>query len=169
MLDESSQDIINLNQYYESELDDYTKGSVSYPLQNLEEGRHRIDIKAWDVFNNSSEAFTEFIVAKSADLALNNVLNYPNPFTTSTNFQFEHNKAGSTLKIKIQIFTISGKLIKTIDDIRFANGYRVNDLHWDGLDEYGDLIGKGVYVYRVYVEDESSNHAEKYEKLVILR
>ena len=169
MLDESSQDLINLNQYYESELDDYTKGTVSYPLQNLEEGRHRVDIKAWDVFNNSSEAFTEFIVAKSADLALNNVLNYPNPFTTSTNFQFEHNKAGSTLKIKIQIFTISGKLVKTIDDIRFANGYRINDIYWDGLDEYGDLIGKGVYVYRVFVQDEGSNHAEKYEKLVILR
>ena len=121
------------------------------------------------VFNNSNEAFTEFIVAKNAQLALSNILNYPNPFVNNTFFQFEHNKAGSLLDVKIQIFTISGRLIKSIDQAIATTGFRVNDISWDGLDDYGDPIGRGVYIYRLYVQDESLSHAEAYEKLVILR
>ena len=169
MLDENTQEVINLNQYYEAELDNYQKGVVQYPLQNISNGRHKIKIKAWDVFNNSSEAYTEFIVAEDAGIALNNIFNYPNPFINSTHFQFEHNKAGSNLKIKIQIYTISGRVIKTIDELRYADGFRVDDIHWDGLDDYGNLIGRGVYIYRLYVQDDALNHAEEYEKLVILK
>jgi hypothetical protein len=65
-----------------------------YPLSSLAEGHHAIAVKAWDVFNNSSEGYTEFVVSTSAQMALAHVFNYPNPFTTNTEFMFEHNMAG---------------------------------------------------------------------------
>jgi len=164
---ETSKTII-LNDYYESDIDSYKSGKVKYPFFNLEEGRYSLKFKAWDVYNNPGDAYTEFVVAKSAKLALNHVFNYPNPFTTSTQFMFEHNQPGTRLDIQIQIFTISGKLVKTIETFSNNDGFRIDGITWDGRDEYGDKIGKGVYIYKVKVKSQEGAIAEKFEKLVIL-
>ncbi len=168
VLDENTADAIILNDYYESETDSYQKGVIRYPFKNMKEGKHTLRMKAWDVYNNSGESFTEFIVANSSELALRNVLNYPNPFTTNTAFHFDHNAAGQALQIRIQIFTISGKLVKTIDADYVSDGFHAGPFYWNGLDEYGDKIGKGVYVYKVSVVSVSGAKAQEYEKLVIL-
>lgn len=165
-----------LNDFYESTKDDYTRGSVLYPLKDLEPGIHTVTVKAWDVFNNPGEGSTEFVVAESADMALAHVLNYPNPFTTSTNFQFEHNLTGQSLEVQVQIYTVSGKLVKTISHDISAEGnegYRVDDIHWDGLDDYGDRIGKGVYIYKILVQadgaTDNAKQSSEFQKLVILK
>lgn len=169
-LDENQQSETKLNDYYEAELDNYQAGTVSYPLRDIATGRHSIRVSAWDVYDNPGEGYTEFVVAESADLALDHVLNYPNPFTTSTSFWFEHNRPGDILDVKVEIFTVSGKLVKTILQQVVTDGYRVSDIAWDGLDNYGDQIGKGVYVYKLSVKAESDrSKASEFQKLVILR
>ncbi len=161
---------LELNEYYEADLDSYQSGKVNYPLYELPAGRHTVRVEAWDVYNNSGEGYTEFVVAESADLALEHVLNYPNPFTTNTEFWFEHNRPGDILDIKIEIFSVSGRLIKTILTQTSTNGYRVSGINWDGLDNFGDPIGRGVYVYKVSVRALSDNsRVSAFEKLVILR
>jgi flagellar hook assembly protein FlgD len=122
----------------------------------------------WDVQNNSSTTTTDFIVSKNADLALNMVLNYPNPFTTRTSFFFEHNRNCEDLHVTIQIFTISGKIAKTIRTTINCEGFRNDGIVWDGRDDYGDKLGKGVYLYKIAVTDKDQKKAEKIEKLVIL-
>lgn len=170
VLDDDYANPIILNDYYESTLDDYQNGKVTYPLSNIADGKHNLRLKIWDVNNNSSEAYTEFIVANEADLALNYVLNYPNPFTTSTNFFFEHNQPNQDLEVLIKIYTISGKLIKSIPTQINSNGnLKSNPIHWDGLDDFGDRIGRGVYIYQVSVSSPDGKSAEKIEKLVILQ
>jgi hypothetical protein len=165
-----------LNDFYESTKDSFTHGTVVYPLKDLEPGIHTIKVKAWDTYNNPGEGSTEFLVAESADMALAHVLNYPNPFTTNTNFQFEHNSPYQALEVQVQIYTVSGKLVKTINhDISAeANtGYRIDNINWDGLDDYGDRIGKGVYVYKIFVQTENTTDKTKqsseFQKLVILK
>ncbi len=169
MLDQNTQNTYILNEYYSAALDDYTTGEIRYPLSKIPEGRRNIKVKAWDVYNNSSEGYTEFIVSKSAGLALGHVLNYPNPFTTSTSFQFEHNKPGQPLFVQVKIFTVSGKLVKTIQQDILSDSYRVDNIKWDGLDDFGDRIGRGVYVYKVQVRAEDGASAHQFEKLVILK
>jgi hypothetical protein len=169
VLDQNTQSTYVLNEYYSAALDDYTKGEIRYPLSKIPEGRRNIKVKAWDVYNNSSEGYTEFIVSKSAELALGHVLNYPNPFTTSTSFQFEHNKPGQPLFVQVKIFTVSGKLVKTIQQDILSDSYRVDNIKWDGLDDFGDRIGRGVYVYKVQVRAEDGASAHQFEKLVILK
>jgi flagellar hook assembly protein FlgD len=134
----------------------------------MEEGTHTISLKAWDVHNNSSSANLEFVVASSAELALEHVLNYPNPFTTHTEFSFEHNQACESLDVRIQVFTVGGKLVKSIVQQVQNNGFRVDPIAWDGRDDFGDKIGRGVYVYKVEVRNDTGLSAEKFEKLVIL-
>ena len=158
-----------LNNNYEADLDTYKSGQLRYPFNDLSEGRHTLKLKVWDVFNNSSEAYTEFVVASSAGIALEHVLNYPNPFTTHTEFFFEHNQACEYLEARIQIFTVSGKLVKTINQVVTTEGYRSEGIPWDGKDDFGDNIGKGVYVYKLEVKTPTGIKAEEFEKLVILK
>ena len=169
IIDEDNAKISVLNDYYESDLNSYQSGTVRYPYSSLASGRHTITFKVWDVYNNSSEARTEFIVAETAQLALEHVLNYPNPFTTHTTFMFEHNRPYQQLSAQVQIFTVSGKLVKTINRLITTEGYRSDDMEWDGLDDYGDRIGRGVYIYKLKVKDFNGSSSEKFEKLVILR
>ncbi len=168
-IDENTSQQIVLNEYYESDLDSYQSGKVEYFLSNLEDGNHTLKVKVWDVYNNSSEAYTEFIVAESSELVLDHVLNYPNPFTTSTEFYFEHNQPNSELDVLVQVFTVSGKLVKTLETTIYSNGYRSDPIKWDGLDDYGDKIGRGVYIYKLKVRSSNGNVVNKFEKLVILR
>lgn len=169
VLDNNTDNTFVLNDYYEADMNTYQSGLVRYPFNTLEEGSHTLNLKVWDVFNNSSEKTIDFVVADNANLALDHVLNYPNPFTTYTEFWFEHNQSCCGLDVQIQIFTITGKLIKTIDALVQTTGYRADPIPWDGLDEYGDPIGKGVYVYKLRVKNAQGDYAEKLEKLVILR
>ncbi len=168
IIDNDTKKIFNLNDFYETNIDDITRGVVSYPFSKLAKGRHTLQVKAWDVLNNSGVGYTEFIVEEKANLALSHVLNYPNPFTTNTRFMFEHNKPGAPLDLRIEIFTVSGKVIKTITKNINTEGYRVDDITWDGLDDYGDKIGKGVYIYRISLKDDSGKKVSQYQKLVIL-
>ncbi len=168
VLDGNTTNSLVLNDYYQSDLNSYKSGSIRYPFNDLADGKHSLKLKVWDVYNNSSETYTEFIVAKSAELALSHVLNYPNPFTTRTQFYFEQNQCCQTLDVQILIFTISGKLVKTIDQFVSTQGFRSDPIEWDGRDDYGDKIGRGVYIYRVKVKNNDGSSAEKYEKLVIL-
>lgn len=177
ILDKNSQNTYKLNDFYEAALDDYTKGEVRYPLYSLAEGRHQIKVQAWDIANNPAEGYTEFLVVTSPEVALRHVLNYPNPFTTSTCFMFEHNQAGQDLDVMVQIYTVSGRLIKTLEERINSTGYRLGSgdcIQWDGRDDYGDPLAKGVYVYKVKVRSANTGDIllegeSDFEKLVILK
>ena len=168
VLDANTENSIVLNDYYQADLNSYKSGSIRYPFSSLSEGKHTLNLKVWDVYNNSNQTYTEFIVAKSAELALSHVLNYPNPFTTKTQFYFEQNQCCQVLDVQVQIFTVSGKLVKNIDEYVYTEGFRSDPIEWDGRDDFGDKIGKGVYIYRIKVKTSEGATAEKYEKLVIL-
>ena len=107
-------------------------------------------------------------MADPKDIALEHVLNYPNPFTTHTQFYFEHNQINTTLEVRIQVFTVSGKLVKTILHTEFAESFRCGPLDWDGRDDFGGRLAKGTYLYKLSVRTADGQKAEKIEKLVLL-
>jgi hypothetical protein len=168
VLDENTKDAIILNDYYVADLNTYQSGKIRYPLNELPEGNHTLTLKVWDVQNNSSSSYTDFVVANQADLALTHILNYPNPFTTKTKFFIEHNQCCVSLKVLIQIYTITGKVVKSINQTINNEGFRLDGIEWDGKDEFGDKLARGVYIYKVSVTDGSKKKADKIEKLVIL-
>jgi hypothetical protein len=171
-IDESTQTIA-LNNFYEAVINESNRGIVRYPLKNMTEGVHTIKVKAWDIANNSGEGMTQFVVAKSGKAALAHVLNYPNPFSTRTAFQFEYNLATRNVRVQVQIFSISGRLVKTIDQDVLSEGYRVNNVEWDGKDDFGSDLARGVYLYKVKIKnlDSKSNESAEsdFEKLVIIK
>ena len=159
-----------LNEYYETENDDYTKGFVRFPFRDLTPGLHTVLFKAWDVYNNLVTAEIQFnAICSDEGLRIEKVLNYPNPFVSYTEFWFNHNMPFEPLDVQVQILTISGKLVKTINQQVVTEGFLCREITWDGRDDFGDRIGKGVYVYKLTVKSVTTGKsAEKYEKLVIL-
>ena len=170
VIDEDVSNTIELNEFYESESGDFTKGSLSYSLRGLEPGEHSLKVKVWDTYNNASDKTLNFTVTSSLDFVLENVLNYPNPFVNYTEFWFTHNQPNELLDVKIYIYTVSGKLVKSIRGVSQASGVLFNALSWDGKDDFGDRVGKGVYVYKLEVTNVTTGvRAEKFEKLVLLQ
>lgn len=188
-IDGKIQDAYVLNDYFESgdsnpcvnkNFEDYQKGQVIYQLKKLELGNHQVEVKFWDINNNSNTATLDFVVMEGGtnQIHIDKLLNWPNPFTNNTFFHFEHN-CDTELDVMVQIYTISGKLVKTIkqkvSSEPFREGYRTGKyaIEWDGLDDFGDKIGKGTYLYKVNVKGTDSGvckgNATAVERLVILK
>lgn len=170
ILDGDEMNPIILNDYYETEIDDFTKGVVNYKMKNLKAGLHTLVFKGWDVYNNSSTQEIQFTVIDDSELRLKNVLNYPNPFVSQTEFWFEHNSSASdVLEVQVQVFTVSGKVVWTSNKTLSGKTEYKEDIQWNGKDDFGDKLGKGVYVYKISVKSTLlSQRVEKFEKLVIL-
>ena len=84
--------------------------------------------------------------------AISNMLNYPNPFTTSTAFVFTVTGSEIPQNIRIQILTITGKIVREItkDELGPIHvGRNITEFKWDGTDMYGQKLANGVYIYRV--------------------
>ena len=80
-------------------------------------------------------------------------------------------KICKSCRISIKIFTISGKLVKTINGNieNSASASLSRDFFWDGKDDFGEKLAKGVYIYNLTIKSEfTQNKASKTEKLVIL-
>ena len=169
ILDGDENNPYKLNDYYETELDNYKKGKLKFPFRNLAKGLHTLTFKAWDVYNNPVSAEIQFVVVGDESIAISNVLNYPNPFVNYTQFWFTHNKPFEPLEVQVQVLTITGKIVWTKNQSITTDGFLSREITWDGKDDFGDRIGKGVYIYKLTVKSMATNtKTEKYEKLVIL-
>ena len=162
-----------MNDFYISDKDNYKKGEVKYQMDKLEAGDYTLKLRAWDIANNKAEAEVSFIVSNSEQNSITHVLNYPNPFTTATSFMFEFDSQNNTIEAQIDIFTVAGKLIKTIREPLSPNGKRFQTGIWDGKDAYGDQLAKGIYIYKVKIYQsllkENKVVTSDFQKLVLLK
>lgn len=158
-----------LNDYYETAPNTYQYGTVSFPINGLANGKHSIRVKAWDVNNNSGEGTVDFIVIDGKIMSIENLMNYPNPFSNLTHFVFEHNHPEEQLEVKINIYNTAGSLVKSIDQTFTPSGSRTGEITWDGTDNSGALLADGMYVYRILISTEKGYRSSAYQKLVIVR
>ena len=169
-LEDQNGEKIVLNEFYTPTVDKLGEGTVEYEMPALEPGPHKLYLKAWDILNNSSEEVVEFEVASCEEGFIENVYNYPNPFSTNTNFMFDHDLSSANLDIVVNIYTISGKLVKSIVDNRFTSGTRLDDINWDGRDDFGNKLAKGIYLYKInlYAPELDVRRESDFRKLSII-
>ncbi|MEW5798993.1 MAG: type IX secretion system sortase PorU [Bacteroidota bacterium] len=149
---------IDLTEYYKGHIDSYQSGAAEYRLSNLSPGEHTIQVRAWDVYNNSATAETRFVVSADERLSIYNLFNFPNPVKRSTTFTFQHNQL-SSIDVAVKIYTVAGRLIRTIEQPGY-NG-RFFSADWDTRDNDGDLVGNGIYLYRVTAKTADGKYASE--------
>jgi hypothetical protein len=157
-----------LNSFFVNDIDHYSKGTIHYDLSGLAEGSHSFTLKAWDNFNNSSEETLLFMVNKEGKFILKNLFNYPNPFTSNTTITAETNRPGSNLDIVVSIYSMSGKLIKTLKAVMPSTGYVLPPVEWDGNDDSGNRVAPGIYPYIVSVTAENNKTTRASGRMIIL-
>jgi hypothetical protein len=132
------------------------------------DGDYRLLVNGRDASGNAS-AKLDFavrfkVITKST---LSNLLNYPNPFSTSTCFVYTMTGAETPTQFKLQIMTVSGKVVREITAAEFGPmlpGTHQSDYCWDGRDTYGDQLANGVYLYRVVAKKADGSDFEFFEQ-----
>lgn len=168
ILDDQVEAPFILNNYYQSEQNDYRKGYVKFPLYNLADGVHTIKVRAWDVYNNSGEGSITFEVKNKGEGVISALYNYPNPVYQSTHIVFQHNQENEPMKVTVQFFGQDGRLVSTLKEELQPAGNRT-EIIWDGQGDNGIQLAKGIYFYRIQLETEKGIKASAYQKLVLLR
>ncbi len=155
-----------VNEYFINDENKTNKGHLVYELSNLSPGKHVLTMKAYDLLNNPAQKTIEFYVVRDNQIIIQNVFNYPNPFVDKTAFYFEHNQVGTAMDVLIQIFTVSGRLVKTINRQLIPDSFLIGPIFWDGRDDYGQPIGRGVYIYILNVRTAGGKTAHYVGKLL---
>ena len=168
-LNENTNEPIRLTHYYQADMDTYQSGRVVYPFYGLEDGRHVLSLRAWDTHNNPSTASIEFVVTSSGTVVLEDLMNYPNPFSDETWFTFKHNQAFSELDVRIDIYDLQGRLVNTIRERVGSAGFQATPIRWDGISNDGRPLGNGLYLYRLTMKTPDGQQARQAERLVIFR
>jgi len=129
---------------------------IEYPASNLSDGKYMLMVQARDKTGNESGSIDYQINFEVINTpAITDVLNWPNPFSTQTHFVFTLTGSEVPDYFKIQIMTITGKVVREIDKSELGPihiGRNITEYAWDGHDEYGDQLANGVYLYRVIVK-----------------
>jgi len=160
--------------------------SVELSPELLEDGVYELHVKAKDVSGNVSgdnDYFISFEVINAESVSY--LYNYPNPFSTATRFVYTLTGEGSPPYYKIQIMSLSGRIVREISQQELGPltvGTHMTDYVWDGTDENGGRLAAGTYLYRMIVKDEDLSDFDRYKtsedgtyfkkgwgKLVILR
>jgi hypothetical protein len=158
--------------------------TVNYQPDGLVDGNYQLSVQATDASENEAgeEAYkVRFEVVNASTIT--NFYPYPNPFSTSTRFVFTLTGTDLPQEIKIQILTVTGRVVREIlqDEIGSIHiGNNITDYAWDGKDEFGDKLANGVYLYRVLVRKDGAFMEQRatagdraftkgYGKLYILR
>jgi hypothetical protein len=160
---------IILNSYYEARTETYKNGSLTYPLDGLEKGKHTLSLSVSDTYNNRTSAMVDFIVTDGTDIQIEEFINYPNPFYESTTLEFTHSRPGEDLEAYLTIYDLTGKLIVDQQFEILSSQYRVTLSEWDGRTANGAKLSRGIYMGKLSVRsllDGSKN--EQITKLIIL-
>ena len=167
-LDNDQNNSFVLNNYFENDFNNYMRGRIVYNLSGLIDGTHNLTVKAWDNYNNSSEKSVLFLVKSGENFILNNLINYPNPFFTETNITAEHNRPDADLDITVNIYSMNGELIKIIKTSASPTGYVLPPIRWNGNDDGGRRVGRGIYPYSVTITTNSGETTRVSGRMIIL-
>lgn len=170
VLDNDFANSFKLNAYYKGDLDTYQSGVIEYPFYNLSNGQHQLLVRVWDVMNNVAEATVNFVVAEREELVIQDLFNYPNPFSETTTFSFEHNRPDEELQIDLFITDMSGRIVNQQSQVLTPGGTRTLNMTWDGTGGRGAKVSSGLYVFRLVVRSKADgSEAEQSERLVYLK
>ena len=166
ILDGNTTEPYILNDFYESDVNTSKSGNISFPFSMLASGEHTLAVKVWDIFNNSSESEIHFVVHSSGDFLISDSYCYPNPFKDYTDILFDHNQQDVDFSIHAEIYSITGQLIRVIEETATQNGSVSTPIRWEGLNQQGSRVPGGLYIYNLMVRTSNGLYAQTSGKLV---
>lgn len=166
-IDEDDAHPVVLNDQFQADMDTYGSGSIHYPLGEFTNGFHTLQLKAWDLYDNSSTKEISFLVFEQPTLSVTNVMNSPNPVNDHTIFSFIPDLHNGDLDIQIMIFTLAGQPVKTIEEKYSEASSTIITIPWDGRSDNNQPLQDGLYFYRLTARGTDGTFTSVSQKLVI--
>ena len=160
-------DHLVLNDRYEPAMNDFRRGRIALPLNDLKPGTYEFTLKVWDTQDNASEATIWFVV--DDNLFLSQVRNYPNPFDEETRITMTHIGEDGDFDVNIEIFDIMGRSVQQLYKKVSASNGVIEPIVWDGRDYYGNHLRSGIYLYRLTLTDETGYFRTVSQRMIIQR
>ncbi|MCP3931558.1 MAG: hypothetical protein GY705_20935 [Bacteroidetes bacterium] len=157
-------------QFFPAKVDDLgekNKATIELDPTFILDGTYHLIVKAVDASGNDAGK-VDYKVAFEVitKQMVSHILNYPNPFSTSTRFVYTLTGSEAPAYFSIQILTVSGRVVRelTQEDLGpLKIGTHKTDYTWDGTDEFGDALANGVYLYRILAKDEEGKDIDLLE------
>ncbi len=152
LIDDNENKAFDLSRFYESEVNDFTKGTLSYQLPQMDLGLHSLSLVASDNFNNETIVEIFFNVMDGIISILENLIVHPNPSHDSVNFTFPVSELQEDFKVMVKIMDAEGILVKEIMGNYSMDTETIQSVQWDGFDNYGNRFASGTYFYEIYID-----------------
>lgn len=158
--------IENLTEAFETSPTNSKAGSVRRQVFGLADGLHTVRVRAWDVLNNYSERTTLFRINRSSGPSASSLVNFPNPFTSSTLITFKHTLSHPSPAV-LSIYDINGRRV-------YRSNFRLEmlqtaEVSWDGTDSVGNRLPTGVYNCIVSIEVEGGTPVTVSGQIMLIR
>ena len=157
-----------LNDYYENDFGSYTRGTVSFHIPTLKDGKHRLFFRAWDLKNHSSSMILNFVVQTGLRPSLLDVNASKNPATTKTTFIVSYDRPDTQTQFTVEVYDCFGRLWwKDEETGTSVGGYYMID--WNLTSNNGILLPSGLYLYKVSISCNGSKESTKTKKILVHR
>ena len=166
ILDGNNNQIMVLNDYYETDRSNPHKGYIKYPLSNLSDGTHHLTLKAWNIYNFSASASIIFNVNNHSVVHIGNFYTYPNPATTKTVFRMEHNQPEQIKYIQIDIYDMMGHLVRHFAPTVVEGSYAIAETEWNFTNNTGNKVAEGIYMARIIITTHNGEQQTAHTKII---
>ncbi len=155
------------NLYYSQDCETFEKGTLKYPLKDIEPGEHTVTLTAWDNANNSSSATLGFCVKADWQPSISNLTTDVNPATTSVVFTVDVDEAPGNSPCVIEVFDLGGKMVWRGTSNGFSDNTNSFSQRWNLRDNTGRRVPRGLYLYRATIITDKGQTLTKTRKLAV--
>ncbi|NDW09889.1 type IX secretion system sortase PorU [Dysgonomonas sp. 520] len=154
----------NLSSYFVNQGASAREGYVQYQLPELSEGKHKLQFKVWDVWNNSSTEVIDFIVDNNYKPSIYSFTLGGNPAKEKVRFIFTSNIPGSNVKVKYKVYSLNGAEMWSYEENAVSNSTYYD---WDLTTSGGMRMKPGIYICRIFVSVDGGAESSKAAKLIV--
>ncbi len=165
VIDGNPYSTVTLNDYYEPDIEDSRNGTVYYTLGKLEEGRHTLTLRCWNIFNYSGSATLNFVVANDKQPQLGQFAAAPNPAHDRTLLRIEHNLTSAVQSVIVDLYDLRGNPLRQFTPAATDNGCVIT-VPWDFTTAGGMQVPSGIYLARVIVTTTSGEVLTQTAKVI---
>ena len=157
----------DVNSYYTPDTDDFTGGSITYPLSDVAPGKHSLKLIVWDTAKNSSSASIDFEVAVAKAPEIYSLSTDVNPARDHVNFTLSTDRPKAKVDCRIEVFDLNGRRVWSSESNVSTDLSAGLSIGWNLCDGNGVRVPRGIYVYRATVISPEGPQATKSYKLAV--
>lgn len=159
----------NLNSVYSPVAGDYKRGTITFPLNSLDDGEHTLILRAWDLYNNSTVTRIDFTVESGLlpEISEIKLVSMPVVGGMPNEVLVVHNRPQSEIEVTLELFSVHGQLMwKNVE--RVVCGGMEYGCSWDATASGGSPLQTGIYVIKAYIKSDNGVSKPKSLKMVVI-